>query len=77
MNPQKVQGFKVTRAPRLLLIASYSAAGRGEEAREQLPKFQEFSPNFDPKAWIEREDHYRDAADVRRILDDLAKAGLK
>ena len=61
----------------LLLIASYSAAGRGEEAREQVAKFQQFIPNFKPKVRIEYYDRYQDAADVQRLLDDLAKAGMK
>ena len=62
---------------RLLLIASYSAAGQKKEAEAQAAEFQKGYSNFDPKFFVAKRFLFKDAADERRLLDDLAKAGLK
>ena len=55
----------------VFLIASYVAAGRMEEAERQAAYFNPADPV------VSLSGPYKLPADGRRVLDDLAKAGVK
>jgi adenylate cyclase len=61
--------------PRLYLLASYVALGRGEEARAEVANIRRMAPDFSVEAWGETQP-FRDPDDRRRLLAALRKAGL-
>lgn len=56
----------------VFLAASYAAAGRMEEAKRQAAYSRASAESI-----LNRLRPYKNPADVRRVLDDLAKAGAE
>jgi adenylate cyclase len=56
------------------LAATYSLAGRQEDARKTAEEFLRLNPKFSLELWSKQ---YKDPAVKKRIVDALRKAGLK
>ena len=61
---------------RLRLAACYSALGREDEAREEVATILKLNPRLSLD-YLSKVLPYKNEADREKILNDLAKAGLK
>ena len=62
---------------RMLLIASYAAAGQLAQAKAMAGEYRERLGQFDPKEWVPRKLRFKNRADAERLIENLIKAGLK
>lgn len=73
-----VERDRIHPARNYFLVASYVASGRLEEAKFAVGEFLKINPTErNPRIWVHNRSNFKNQADKDRLLNDLAKAGLK